>query len=81
MLPQAAKYIKKIKDKKLKFRFQKAIDEILADYMAGEVKSGDLSGVFGYDIYYNNTNYEIAYSVEYVDDKTIMINLNDIYVV
>jgi len=32
-----------------------------------------LAGVFGYDIYYNKTNYELAYTVEYVEDKVIVV--------
>ena len=39
----------------------------------GEPKRGDLQGVWGYDIYYNKTNYELAYTVEYVDDKIIVV--------
>ena len=72
-LPPAAKYIKKLKDKKLKLLFKKAIDEILEDHTVGQAKTGDLSGVFGYDIYYNKTNYELAYTVEYRDDKIIVV--------
>ena len=65
-LPPAAKFIKKLNDKKLKALYQKAIDEICADHTVGEPKRGDLQGVWGYDIYYNKTNYELAYTVEYV---------------
>lgn len=72
-LPPAAKFIKKLTDKKLKALYQKAIDEICADYTVGEPKRGDLQGVWGYDIYYNKTNYELAYTVEYVDDKIIVV--------
>ena len=72
-LPPAAKFIKKIKDKKLKALYQKAIDEIRADHTVGQAQSGDLSGVWGYDIFYNKTNYELAYTVEYVDDKIIVV--------
>ena len=68
-----SKFIKKIKDKKLKALYQKAIDEIRVDHTVGEAKSGDLSGVWGYDIFYNKTNYELAYTVEYVDDKVIVV--------
>ncbi len=39
----------------------------------GELKTGDLAGVYGYDIYYNKTNYELAYTVEYVEDKVIVV--------
>ena len=66
VLPPAAKYIKKLKDKKLKHLYKEAIDEIVSDPSVGEDKSGDLAGVKGYDIYYNKTNYELAYMVEYI---------------
>ncbi len=69
VLPPAAKYIKKLKDKKLKQRYKDAIDEIVADPLIGEDKTGDLAGVKGYDIYYNKTNYELAYTIEYVQEE------------
>lgn len=72
-LPPAAKYLKKLKDKKLKTLYQEAIDKIRVDHTIGEPKSGDLSGVFGYDIFYNKTNYELAYTVEYEDNKIIVV--------
>lgn len=72
-LPPAAKFIKKLKDKKLKMLYQEAIDKIRQDYMIGTAKTGDLSGVYGYDIYYNKTNYELAYTVEHLDDKIIVV--------
>lgn len=74
-MPPAAKYLKKIKEKKLKDLFQEAIDKIREDYTVGEAKTGDLSGIFGYDIYYNKTNYELAYTVEYENDKIIVVIL------
>lgn len=72
-LPPAAKFLKKLKDKKLKALYQEAIDKICEDHLAGELKTGDLTGVYGYDIYYNKTNYELAYTVEYVEDKVIVV--------
>lgn len=74
-LPPAAKYIKKIKDKELKARFREAIDAIRADYNVGEAKTGDLSGIYGYDIYYNQVNYELAYTVEFVGDTVVVVIL------
>ena len=47
--PPAAKYIKKLKDKKLKKLYQEAIDKIREDYTIGETKTGDLIGF--YDLY------------------------------
>lgn len=72
-LPPAAKFFKKLKDKKLKTLYQEAIDKIRVDHTVGEAKTGDLTGVYGYDIYYNKTNYELAYTVEYQDDKVIVV--------
>lgn len=72
-LPPAAKYLKKIKDKRLKALYQEAIDRILKDHTIGEEKTGDLRGIYGYDIYYNKTNYELAYTVEYVGNKIIVV--------
>lgn len=72
-LPPAAKYLKKLKDKKLKTLYQDAIDNIREDHTIGEAKVGDLSGIYCYDIYYNKTNYELAYRVVYVDQKIIIV--------
>lgn len=72
-LPPAAKFIKELKDKKLKALYQEAVDRIRIDHTVGALKTGDLSGIYGYDIYYNKTNYELAYRVEYVEDKIIVV--------
>lgn len=72
-LPPEAKFIKKLKDEKLKILYQKAVDKIREDHTVGEAKTGDLTGVYGYDIYYNKTNYELVYTVEYLEDKVIVV--------
>lgn len=72
-LPSAAIFIKKLRDKKLKNLYQEAVDKIREDYTVGEAKTGDLSGVYGYDIYYNKTNYELAYTVEYFENEIIVV--------
>ena len=72
-LPPAAKFLKKLKDKKLKQLCKEAIDRIREDHTVGEEKTGDLQGVYGYDIYYNKTNYELAYTVEYAEGKIIVV--------
>ena len=74
-LPPAARFLKKLKDKKLKTLYQEAIDKIREDHTVGTAKMGDLSGIYGYDIFYNKTNYELAYRVEYVEDKIIVVIL------
>ena len=53
--------------------YQKAMDQILIDHTLGTAKTGDLTGIFGYDIYYNKTNYELAYMIEHKDDKVIIV--------
>lgn len=73
ILPPAAKFLKKLNDKKLKALYQKAIDDILLDPSIGDAKTGDLSGVFGIDIYYNKTNYEIAYTVEQQNEEIVVV--------
>lgn len=72
-LPPAAKFIKKLKDRKLKSLYKKAIDEICEDYTIGQEKTGDLSGIYGYDIYYNKVNYELAYMIERADEEIIVV--------
>lgn len=73
VLPPAAKFLKKLSDKKLKALYQKAIDDILLDPSIGDAKTGDLSGILGFDIYYNKTNYELAYTVEQQAEETVVV--------
>lgn len=66
ILPPAAKYFKKLKDKKLKNLYKEAINVILQNPTIAKEKTGDLRGIRSYDIYYNRINYELAYFLEYV---------------
>lgn len=76
ILPPAARFLKKLKEKPLKAAFQKAVNEILKDpYMMGEPKTGDLPGIFCYDIYYNKTNYELAYTIVEEGESTVVVIL------
>lgn len=54
-LPSAAKFLKKCKDKKLKSPYKEAIDKTKTDHTIGELKNGDLAGIYSYSIYYNKT--------------------------
>ena len=63
----------RLKDKKLKSLYKEAIEMICEDYSIGEEKTGDLAGMYGYDIYYNKTNYELAYRVRQLDDLIIIV--------
>ncbi len=60
-LNPALRYFKKLKDKQLKKKYRAAITEIRNNPAAGKRKTGDLAGIWGYDVYHNGTNYEIAY--------------------
>jgi mRNA interferase RelE/StbE len=71
--PPAKKYFKKLKDKTLKNKFEEAIKEIRSDYKVGEMKIGDLAGIYGYDIYWNKINYEIAYKVDMLENGELVI--------
>ncbi len=59
--PQAEKYFRKIKEKPLKKAFQEALLTISEDPYDGSEKKGDLAGLYGWDVFYARTNYEIAY--------------------
>jgi mRNA interferase RelE/StbE len=72
-LPAFERYIKKIKDKGLKEKIRKAVDEIRENPNVGDAKKGDLSGILCYDIYYQKTNYEIAYRVSHQEDGSILV--------
>lgn len=73
ILPPAAKFLNELKDKKLKSLYKEAIEMICEDYSIGEKKTSDLAGMYGYDIYYNKTNYELAYRVRQLDDLIIIV--------
>lgn len=73
--PTAVKYFKKLKDKKLRLKFKEAFDTIQIDPYVGQAKRGDLQGIHGYDIYYNKTNYEIAYAIFELDHQKVVVLL------
>ena len=71
--PNAEKYFRKLKDRKLKEHYLEAINLIRSNPLIGQVKSGDLKGIFCYDIYHNRTNYEIAYKITQMDDGKLIL--------
>lgn len=71
----AEKFLKKLKEKGLKNAFQVALEEISNDPYIGELKTGDLAGVYGYDVYYSKTNYELAYRIYEVDSQMVVVIL------
>ena len=73
ILPPASKFLKKLKDKNLKTLYKKKVDELLQNPYRGEAKTGDLAGIYGINIYYNKTNYELAYTIEEQPEKILVI--------
>lgn len=69
----AARFLKKIKDKKLKELYRQALEKLAQDPTLGQEKTGDLAGIRSYDIYYNKTNYELAYTVAVEGDTIIVV--------
>lgn len=71
----AEKYLKKIKEKGLKRAFQEALEEISSEPYIGELKIGDLAGVYCYDVYYSKINYELAYRIYEEDGHMVVVIL------
>ena len=72
-LNPASKYFKKLKDKQLKKKYENALVEIRHDPEVGERKTGDLAGIWGYDIYHNKVNFEIAYYLTENDKGEVVV--------
>ncbi len=73
--PAAKRFFKKVTDKKLKEKMREALIAISENPLCGVRKKGDLRGLWGYDIYYNQTNYEIAYTFYELPDKIVVVIL------
>ena len=71
----AERYFKKIKNKQLLQVFKNAIDELKENPYIGSQKTGDLRGIYGYDVIYNKVNYEIAYRIYEKQKKLVVIIL------
>lgn len=71
----AEKYLKKLKEKGLKKAFQEVLEKISSDPYIGELKRGDLAGVYCYDIYYSKANYELAYRIYEEDGQMVVVIL------
>lgn len=74
MSPATEKFIKKLKDKSLKKKFKEAFKDIQLDpYVAGELKKGDLAGIYGCDIYHDGSNYEVAYTIQEDEEGNLVL--------
>ena len=71
----AERYFKKIKDKQLLATFKAEIDKIRATPLIGTQKSGDLRGVYGYDVKHSGVNYEIAYRIYNEKGRLVVVIL------
>jgi len=71
----AERYFKKVKDKKLLATFKNAIDNLSANPYIGSQKTGDLKGIYGYDVRHMGTNYEIAYRIYEENEKLVVVIL------
>ena len=71
LLAPARRYLKKIRDKKLKQLFVENIEKVREDPTIGQMKTGDLNGVYVHGFHYNKTEYRIAYLIKVNDDGTL----------
>jgi hypothetical protein len=71
--PISERYLKKLKDKKLKDLFRNVIMGIREDPSLGDAKTGDLKGVYSVDIFYNGKNYELAYSLSKLKNEEVVV--------
>lgn len=72
-LATAKKYFKKLTEQPLRKAYLEAIQHIRNEPFSGDLKSGDLSGIYGYDVFYKGTNYEIAYRLEENEDGELIV--------
>lgn len=71
--PIAEKYFKKLKDKQLKNLYKHAIINIRENPKIGDAKTGDLKGIYSFDIYHNRINYELAYRISQVVNGDVIV--------
>jgi len=71
----AERYLKKIKDKQLLSAFKAAVDKLKIDPYIGTQKVGDLRGIYGYDVKYSGTSYELAYRIYEENGQLIVVLL------
>lgn len=69
----ARNFLKKLKDKKLKNLFLDAVHRLADGEIIGEMKKGDLAGIFSYNIFYKKVNYELAYTRHELGNKIIIV--------
>ncbi len=73
LMPPVERYIKKLKDKKLVQRFREEIEMIRDNPEIGQVKRGDLNGVYVRGFRYQRVEYRIAYRIRVEADGSLTI--------
>ena len=73
--PQAERFFKKLKEKPLKKAYKTALLKLSENPYIGQPKRGDLAGIYGFDVKYKGINYEIAYTINEVNGKKIVVLL------
>ncbi len=74
-LPAAERYFKKLRERGLKEAYLSALEQLRQNPYTGKQKTGDHAGVYGCDVYYKGTNYEIAYRIYEQNGKLIVVIL------
>lgn len=68
-------FFKKIKEKPLKEAYKNALENISENPYVGQAKRGDISGIYSYDVKYKSNNYEIAYTINEMNGKKVIVLL------
>lgn len=72
-LSPAKKFFKKLKDNQLLKEYEQAIMRVRHNPEVGTFKTGDLVGIYGYDISYKGINYELAYYIAENDQGDVVV--------
>ncbi|MCL2827258.1 MAG: type II toxin-antitoxin system RelE/ParE family toxin [Oscillospiraceae bacterium] len=71
----AERYFKKLKDQGLLTAFKNAIDKLAENPYSGSQKTGDLRGIYGYDVKHSSVSYEIAYRIYEEENRLVLVIL------
>ena len=71
----AKRYLKKIKNKKLRTAYRDSIEGLKINPYIGEKRTGELRGVWGYNVMYEKECYELAYRVYEGSEQLVVIIL------
>lgn len=74
-MPPAEKYFRKLKEKPLIRAYREALNKIADNPYAGDARKGDLAGLYGWDVFYARTNYEIAYRIYEENEQLVVVVL------